>query len=364
MFRSVLFLLLPLSAAFGSPREDLKQRALEGVEADQRPALTFLIDHMPERDLATVPVEYLRNNVALACKARAEFPWGKEIPDEIFFNDVVPYASLDEARDDWRAGFLERFRKQVAGARDAREALTRLNATIAKETGVEYNTRRRAPNQGPLESIQRKMASCSGLSILLTDALRSVGIPARIAGTALWTTKEGNHNWVEVWLPDTRQWQFTEYYPDKAGLDHGWLLADAARALPGSTLHGIYATSWKTTGHHFPLIWDLDDTAIPAEEVTKRYVDLGAKTLPAPEECELRIEALADGKRIARPVTVLQGDVTIATGTTPAATDDLNRFFSVKVKRGERYQITGPDPAGEPRNIAIGKDESMKKITL
>jgi hypothetical protein len=173
-------------------------------------------------------------------------PWGKDVPEEIFFNDVLPYASLDEARDPWRAKFYEMFRPLVADAPNATVALERIHARITPTLGVQYNTKRRAPNQGPFESMERKMATCTGLSILLTDVARAVCIPARIVGIAEWTTKQGNHNWNEVWLPERRAWVATEYDRDQHGLDRGWYLADAARAIPGSLWHGIYATSWAS----------------------------------------------------------------------------------------------------------------------
>ncbi|TAE89710.1 MAG: transglutaminase domain-containing protein, partial [Verrucomicrobia bacterium] len=136
----------------------------------------------------------------------------------------------------------------------------------------------------------RKMATCTGLSILLTDVARAVCLPARIVGIAEWTTKQGNHNWNEVWLPEHRAWVATEYDRDQHGLDRGWYLADAARAIPGSLWHGIYATSWARTAHHFPMVWNFQDTSIPAIEVTQRYVEIGRRHIPAPGQCELRID--------------------------------------------------------------------------
>ena len=41
-------------------------------------------------------------NVELAYKARRQVPWGSQIPDDIFFNDVLAYANVDEERDAWR----------------------------------------------------------------------------------------------------------------------------------------------------------------------------------------------------------------------------------------------------------------------
>jgi hypothetical protein len=38
----------------------------------------------------------------------------------------------------------------------------------------------------PMSTIAYSFASCTGVSIFLIDALRSVGIAARIAGTPAW----------------------------------------------------------------------------------------------------------------------------------------------------------------------------------
>jgi hypothetical protein len=366
----ILFFAL-VTAALADPRADLESATLAGAPADQQTAIRFLVKHMPARDVKSLTPEFLRENVALAYQARSEFPWAKEIPEEIFFNDVLPYASLDESRDAWRADFLKRFRPHTAGATTAREALIKVNAAVKAETGVDYNTKRRAANQGPSESMKLKMASCTGLSILLVDALRAVGLPARITGTAMWTTKEGNHNWVEVWLPDTRQWHFTEFYPDKAGLDHGWLIADAARGIPGSVAHGVFSTSWQKTDAHFPMVWAMRDESVPAVDVTQRYIDLGKKSLPEPGHCELRIEAIAKGQsgsaaRRELDVQLMQGDVVVATGKTPSATADMNQFFTVKVKQGQLYQlfvIRDGKPVSR-KSVEVGGKEETKKISL
>jgi hypothetical protein len=364
---TLLGLLLP-AVALADPRSELLDATLAGAPPEQHESIRFLVAHMPERDVAALKPDFLRENIALAHRARAEFPWAAEVPDAIFLNDVVPYATLDESRDDWRAEFLECFRAHVTGADGFRDAVMRVNAVVLKETGVDYSTRRRAANQGPRESMELKVASCTGLSILLVNALRSVGLPARIAGTAMWTTKRGNHNWVEVWLPDTGTWHFTEFHLDGKGLDHGWLLADAARGIPGSRLHGVFATSWKPTGKHFPLVWNMADTSVPGIDVTQRYIDLGKDSLPAVGECELRIEALdANGVRLPLKASVRQADVLVASGTTPGTTDDTNRFFTATVKQGQLYQVVitgeGPRPLAVEQ-LEIKNGEETRRVTL
>ena len=53
---------------------------------------------MPESDLTHLKGDYLLKNVALAYKARSATPWAAAVPEELFFRDVLPYASVDERR--------------------------------------------------------------------------------------------------------------------------------------------------------------------------------------------------------------------------------------------------------------------------
>lgn len=155
-----------------------------------------------------------------AYKARERFSWAKALPDSIFLNEVLPYVSLNENREEWRPDFYGRFSSYVANCQTIWEAIDSVNRNIRDEVRVDYNTKREKPDQSPYESMRQGMASCSGLSILLTDAFRAVGIPARVAGTPNWHDNRGNHNWCEVWVDG--QWYFTEYYPN--ALNKAWFL--------------------------------------------------------------------------------------------------------------------------------------------
>jgi hypothetical protein len=348
----------------GENRAEL-MRALKDVPAEQRKALQFLIGHMPEADAKSISADYLLRNVAWAYKARETFPWAKQVPEDVFFNDVLPYACLDERRDDWRGDFYNRFRKHVQGAQSQKEALEAVNREILKEVGVDYSTQRKKANQSPYESMVQGVASCTGLSILLNNAFRSVGIPSRVVGTPAWTTKRGNHNWVEVWTVDDKSWHFTEYHPDKKGLDHGWLLADAAQGNAKSLLHSIYATSWKSSDSYFPMVWNPKNEQIPAENVTGRYAKLGGQMDES--LCELRIHLAQEGKRVETSVIVVQGDLKICEGTSPKPTDDMNRYFTAKVRKGQRYQVFWKDISSgkmKSKPVTTPKDQAWLVVDL
>ena len=64
--------------------------------------------------------------------------------------------------------------------------LTPRQREVFKAVNVKYHaTKRLKPDQSPSESMKIGYASCSGLSIILVDACRAVGVPARVVGTPL-----------------------------------------------------------------------------------------------------------------------------------------------------------------------------------
>lgn len=260
----------------GGNRSEL-EKALTAVPTEQRPGMAFLVANMPDADLKSLTAAFLLKNTSLAYKARAAVPWGKEIPEAIFLDAVLPYANVDEKRDEWRAEFYDLCMPLVKGCKTPSEAARKLNTELFPKLKVKYSTARKAANQSPRESIEQGKASCTGLSIVLADACRAVCVPARLVGTPLWVNKRGNHTWVEIWDKD---WHFTgACEADPAGLDRGWFVGDAAQARKDSFEHAIYAARFRRTDTHFPLVWAQGNRSVPAENVTDRYT---AKAAPAP----------------------------------------------------------------------------------
>ena len=305
-------------AKAGANRGELV-KALDGVPIAERPGMAFIITHMPDTDLPSLSGDFLLTNHRLAYRARREMPWGKTISEELFLNDVLPYANLDEQRDPWRAELFELCVPIVTTCKTPGEAALKLNRELFKKLELKYAPQRGAPNYSPLKSIARKNASCTGLSIVLADACRAVGVPARLAGTPNWFDDRGNHTWVEVW---DNGWHFTgACEADPQGLDRGWFVGDAARATPGSPEHGLFAASFQRTGTHFPLVWARDFTGVPAVDVTTRYA---AKT-PAGTRLSIRV-VTTTGQRVALPVSVVLDGKTL-TGTSRGESADLNDFL-------------------------------------
>jgi transglutaminase-like putative cysteine protease len=316
--------LLKLDAPLPVESELFVAQAAEKYGDVGRRAAYFLVDNMPAGDRATLGRDFLMENLGLALAAREKFPWVKNVPERIFFNDVLPYASLDEPRDPWRADFYPLAAEIVRDCHTATEAAQALNRELFKRLKVHYNLGRKRTNQSPAESIEQGKATCTGLSIILVDACRAVGVPARIAGVPQWAQKDGNHTWVEIWDGD---WFFTgadEY--DQTGLNRGWFNSDAAITVRSpNPLNQIYATSWRRTGEYYPLAWDLDSRAVPGVNVSGRYAARAMATNSTATIVHVRLREKDDGERLPAEVELHSANgVLLARDHTRAGTADLN----------------------------------------
>lgn len=347
-------------AAAGSNRKQL-EAALAGAPAGQRRGVEYLISHMPAGDLTNLTAEYLLENVRLAYQAWHEARWKESISEAVFLNEVLPYASINERRDRWRADFHERFAPLVKEATTASEAAALLNQNVFKILGVKYSTKRSKPDQSPYESMETGMASCTGLSIILVNACRAVGVPARFAGTPRWSDNSGNHSWVEIW--DGR-WRYTgAAEPTGDELDKGWFAARAAKAKRDDAQHAIYATSFKRTPQHFPLVWRPEAKDVFAINVTDRYT---TSATPLPEgSIRVRLRVVgADGERIAARIAIVDatGEQTFD-GQTKDERFDANDHTTVILTRGSKYTVTLPDLAGALSH-PFQADDDGQLITL
>jgi len=287
-------------AVSAAPVDDFLAAAAKNHGEEGEKAAKFLVEGMPAKDKQALSAEFLKENLDLALQARGETPWAKAVPEDIFFNDVVPYAVFDEPRDPWRADFHAKAKEIVKDAKTITEAVQALNKEFFKQVNVHYNTGRKRTNQSPKESMASGMATCTGLSIILVDACRSVGIPARAAGTPMWSNGRGNHTWVEIW---DGGWHFTgadEY--DKDGLDRGWFVNDAAEAKADVPANGIYATSWKKTGLAFPMIWAERSDDVGGINVTTSYAKAA---VPDVAKLGVRLFDKKGGERVVASLSAL-----------------------------------------------------------
>lgn len=345
-----------------SPETKAKWEAmLEATPPERRAGLAYLVTDLPRRDLDSLDPAALALNAELAYKARAETSWGPGLPENAFLDAVLPHASLTEPRDPLRAEFLARYMPLVKDSKTPGEAALKINAALFVDYKVRYNTRRLRTDQCSKESIAQGMATCTGLSIMLVEACRAVGVPARVAGIHSWPGRGGNHTWVEVW--DGGNWHYVgAAEPDPKGLDHAWFTDDAAKAVKSEPRNSVFAATYKSTGTTFPLAWN-PRAAVNGENVTDRYT---AKS-PAVTGPRLMVEVRQGGERVVADVSTfdrLTGRAGLA-GKSLGPAADVNLHLSGPATPGEAFLIIARrGDANVARCVNVGAADSVVRIDL
>jgi O-antigen ligase/tetratricopeptide (TPR) repeat protein len=223
-------------------------QVINALDPEERDGFGFLLVNMPDRDLKTLLPGFLTDDVTYAYRARRDIPWAKNIPDDIFLNYVLPYAVADEHRDDWRRMFYGLFRDKAAASGSFEEAVIGLNRDILLEFHLGYAERdNRKALQSPFEAIRAGTVSCGEASVLLIDACRAVGIPARLAILRRWAHLAGGHIWVEVY--DRDHWRYLVAY-DVNLLDRTWMAPFLKELNQADPQQHVYAVSFQKTDLH------------------------------------------------------------------------------------------------------------------
>jgi len=316
--------------AAGANRPEI-ERAVRECPDEQRASMEWLVERMPEADLRLLDARFLLAHVGGAYTAWKAAPWSPSVPEDIFRDAVLPYASVSEARELWLPALREKCLPMVRDAKTPAEAAVTLNQRIFPAFGVKYSTKRRRADQAPSESMESGLASCTGLSILLVDACRSVGVPARFVGVPMWTDGSGNHSWVEVW--DGERWRYTgAAEPTGDRLDEGWFSGRAGAQNRSKPEHAIYAVTWRETGVEFPFLFDPTRPRARAVDVTDRYAGRAPAVPPGHSVLRVSVRDPKTKLRVAAEVEVRgTDDARVAGGLTKDERFDLNDHLELVV---------------------------------
>eukprot|EP01047_Picozoa_sp_COSAG01_P037284 COSAG01_NODE_2954_length_6801_cov_3.612951_3_plen_210_part_00 len=162
------------------------------------------------------------------------------------------------------------------------------NDASRKGSHIKFHANQAGVTKAPFELLRGRNGSCTSTAIFLVAALRSVGVPARVAGVPQWVHAKAiaklargeglqNHDWVEYWSTRSSRWVPHQPKPDRGMTPP----SGTSQQLPHSNygLFSIHATSWErpaTTrapnGSHFPLAWDFLNTSVAAVDHTQCYI--------------------------------------------------------------------------------------------
>ncbi len=208
----------------GENRNELEQ-VLSEIEDELFDEACFLIANMPYRDLGTIECDFLLENIRWADKARANVPWGREIPQDIFLHYVLPYRESQERLQSWRPFFYEELHDLVKDCDTMSEAALLVNRWLDEKIDFKTSERR---DQGPVTTVLRGIGRCEEMTIAYVAAARAVCIPARKCWTPWWALNDNNHAWVEVWADE--DWYFLGGGEARDSLNDAWFKKPAEHA--------------------------------------------------------------------------------------------------------------------------------------
>lgn len=274
-----------------------------------------------------------------------EYPWSNSAPAEITAAAVVPDTVVDEIPCDWRPVLTPLVEPLVTDCTTAREAVLAISAGIGKATGAYYSRERNKHNMNVLETLREKKISCTGQSILLVCALRSVGIPARAVGVHTWNHIKGNHTWAEAWFDGG--WHMIEM--GERDFNTPWVMEYIGMLNPRHPFQRILAASpsGKSTWWPKKLADSGNLTNFAAEDVTERYMQLARKWYTQSGISENTQRILIDLQprpEIAPAVEIINenGEV-ISSGQLPTSRHDMRYMTRLTMPRtGNHYlRLTG-----------------------
>lgn len=282
------------------------------------------------------------------------------MPPEIARDYLEPDVVLDEQPCDWREKVAAIFCPAVQGISSAEEAVLYIASHMTELTdGVHYSTERRKPNMNALEALEEKKVSCTGQSILLVCALRSVGIPARAVCVPTWNHVRGNHTWAEAWV--NGEWKMIEF--NEKAYNTPWVMESVGLLNPGLPWQRVYAAAPRSMQ-----VIPYGRSMVPVEDVTERYSELArawykTANLP-PDHQRLMVDVKPRPKSSLTLVLENEDGSRISAAPSPTASGDLRSFTPFNLpKTGQFYLRVEGLPVREPVS-ATDRPAQIKCLSL
>ena len=260
--------------------------------------------------------------------------WVEEIPTDIVRDYVAADAVLSETPCDWRETVGSIFRPAVAALGSAEEAALYIASHMTELTGVYYSTERRKADMNALEALAEKKVSCTGQSILLICALRSVGIPARAVCVRTWNHVPGNHTWVEAWVGG--EWRMIEF--NEKDFNTPWVMEGVGLLNLAKPEQRVYAAAPSA-----PACIRYGPNAVHVEDVSERYSRLAhewyAKTQMPPGHKRLMVDVWPRPEKPIMLILEAEDGQELATAPSPTKGDDLRRFAAFNLPEQGQYYL-------------------------
>ncbi len=187
--------------------------------------LAYYRSSMPYCDKTDVPEGVLEAFADHACFLREQVAWCRELPEDIFLENVAAYRVNSERIEDCRRMFYDMVMPKLEGLTQ-KEAVLRVNLWCAQNATYHQADYRTA---NAVTVYKSGFGRCGEESTFAVTILRSVGLAARQVYAPLWSHCDDNHAWVEVYCDG--RWQYFGACEPEPVLNRGWFDLPASKAM-------------------------------------------------------------------------------------------------------------------------------------
>lgn len=153
---------------------------------------------MMTADSTVVTPHLLISNIDAAFESWRSVPWKDEIDFDSFCHYILPYrCSSEHLGGNWRKALKDKYSILLAGETDMLKAFAKVKKAVYKDVVL---SNAYCPYElDAITTYRIGKAECGQRAILLTDALRALGIPSAIDFTPVWADYSSkSHGWVSV----------------------------------------------------------------------------------------------------------------------------------------------------------------------
>jgi len=200
-------------------------------------------------DIEHITADYLIDNIELAFKVWGEMPWGKDVPFDVFCEEILPYRSNTEMLENWRekvlasfAVFYDEFRDDTTGITPV-EACSRVNDKLPR-----FRLDKDFPPMNFSQLMATTRGTCLNMTNLAVFVMRGLGIPVTCDFTPLWPGWLIGHEWNSVRdsIGNHISFMGTEVSPGESHQGNTWLKSKVYRHV---SIFSHPLNNWKSFMH-------------------------------------------------------------------------------------------------------------------
>jgi hypothetical protein len=153
-------------------------------------------------DLQHIKASYLIGNIDRSFEVWMSMPWGRDIPFEVFCEEILPYRIEMEALENWRDLVLEQYRPLYDSLRNSHADVFTACIRIFEAMGLEWDSINKAsallPTTGYLMLNHLRTGPCTERVKYGIYVMRAFGIPVSRDYTPQWPFRSMGHDWASL----------------------------------------------------------------------------------------------------------------------------------------------------------------------